>query len=157
MVRVCYGCKEKFRKEELIEYQPLGSKTPHNYCKKCLQEKQERERFSNAVCMIFGIKAPGPRIWTERKRLRETYGYTDQIIIDCLDYIYYILKKQKVAESLYLITPGLVADMQRYKKQQAEKLAQAMNTEVKEYIVPVKENTTVKKETWNPDEWLDEE
>lgn len=130
----------------------------HSYCPKCFKEKQARERFSNKVCSIFGLKSPGPRIWKERERLQNTYGYTDDIIIDCLDYIYYVEKKKKLAESLCLVTPYAVEKMLRYKKTQENKasnIIRAVRTETNEYVVPIKENTTKKKESWNPDDWLD--
>lgn len=130
----------------------------HSYCPKCFKEKQARERFSNKVCSIFGLKSPGPRIWKERERLQNTYGYTDDIIIDCLDYIYCVEKKKKLAESLCLVTPYAVKKMLRYKKTQENKasnIIRAVRTETNEYVVPIKENTTKKKESWNPDDWLD--
>lgn len=156
----CYDCKEDFRREELIEYTPLRSKTSYKYCPKCYAEKLAREEFSEKVCNIFGIKAPGPRIWTERKRLRNTYGYTDNILIDCLEYIYNVEKKKKFSESLCLINPVLVDKMMAYKrKEQNEnnKIIAAINTQVKEHLVSIKENTEKKNDKWNPDDWLDEE
>lgn len=50
LTRTCYGCKEKFRKDELIEYASDAATIAHWYCPKCLREKQEREMFSNTVC-----------------------------------------------------------------------------------------------------------
>lgn len=128
----CFGCKQEFRREELISYTPVTAKNAYNYCKDCLKEKQARERFSDKVCSIFGIKAPGPRIWTERKRIMNTYGYTDDIIIDCLEYIYKIQKCKKLSESLCLITPTNVARMINWKTaqtNQAGNLLRATNVE----------------------------
>lgn len=148
--RKCFGCKQDFRKEELVEYFSITGKTSNWYCPKCLEEKQARERFSNKVCEIFGIKSPGPRIWTERKRLKNTYGYTDDSIVDCLEYIYYIQKKDKLAESLALVNPKFMAQMKAWKntqKAQASSLTAAIvNTEMREYVVPVQENKEQKKE-----------
>ena len=158
-VKQCYECKVQFRREELIDYAAPGTKTMHSYCAKCLAEKHAREAFANKVCTIFGLKAPGPRIWKERERLQNNYGYTDQIIIDCLDYIYYVEKKKKLAESLCLVQPYMVEKMMRYKttkEHEAANIARAAQTEVKEYIVPIKENTSIKKESWDPDEWLED-
>ena len=84
LTRKCAGCKQEFRKDELIQYATLSGKTTYWYCKDCYEEKLAREKFSNKICEIFGIKSPGPRIWTERKRLRDKYGYTDNTIIECL-------------------------------------------------------------------------
>ena len=111
------------------------------------------------VCEIFGIKAPGPRIWTERKRLKNTYGYTDSAIIDCLDYIYNEKKMSKLAESLALVNPRSMMEMKAWrsnKKAQASGIAAAIiNTEMKEYNAPVRENKTKKKEINLDDALLD--
>lgn len=157
ITRKCVGCKQEFHKDELIQYASLSGKTTYWFCKNCYEEKLARERFSNKVCEIFGIKSPGPRIWTERKRLRNTYGYTDDSIVDCLDYIYNIIRKDKLAESLVLVNPRTMANMKSWKvtkKAQAGSLAAAMaNTQTTEYIVPIKENN-YKKEEINLDDAL---
>lgn len=156
----CYGCKEQFRIEELVDYAGSRAKIMHAYCHSCLKEKQSRDKFSDKVCAIFGLKSPGPRIWTERKRIIQDYGYTDDVIIDCLDYIYNVEKKKKLAESLCLIKPPMVDKMMRYKRAKENEglqLAQAINTEMNEYIVPVKENKKINKVINDPDAWLEEE
>lgn len=155
----CYGCKQQFLTNELVEYASPNAKLMHSYCHNCLIEKQNRDKFSNKVCSIFGIKTPGPRIWAERKRLQNTYGYTDQVIVDCLDYIYNVENMKKLSESLCLIKPDTVNRMMAYKKRmayEATKMAQAMSTEQVEYIVPIKESKNVQKIKMNPDEWLDD-
>ena len=158
-VKQCHICKEKFRREELIDYAAPGTKSMYSYCPECFKKKQAKERFSNKVCSIFGLKSPGPRIWKERQRLQDTYGYTDDTIIDCLDYIYCVEKKKKLAESLCLVQPYMVEKMMKYKarkEHEAMNIVRAAKTEVKEYIVPIKENTTKKKESLNPDDWLED-
>ena len=107
----CYGCKQTFLKTELIDYTPIAAKISHSYCPACLKEKQAKDNFSMKVCSIFQLKSPGPRIWNERKRLIDKYGYTDEIIIDCLDYIYNVEHAAKLAESLCLVNPTTVAKM----------------------------------------------
>lgn len=156
----CYECKQDFRREELVNYTPINAKTGHNYCVKCLQEKQDRERFSSKVCEIFGIKTPGPRIWTERKRIISTFGYSDNTIIDCLDYIYKIEKKKKLSESLCLVTPYTVNKMMEYKRNEASKAKKLVNSfisadQMKTYIVPIKKKEQ-KKQEWDSDDWLDD-
>lgn len=160
LTKQCYLCKQEFKKEELVDYASENAKIMHSYCPKCLKEKQEKDRFANVVCKIFGIKAPGPRIWTERKRLIETYGYTDNIIINCLEYIYNIEKKKKLAESLCLVKPPMVEKMMQYKREEERKqkimiAAMKNSTQMKTYVVPVKENN-IKKQEWDSDEWLDD-
>lgn len=150
LTRLCSGCKESFRKTELVEYFSASGKTSNWYCPKCLEEKQARERFSNKVCQIFGLKTPGPVIWTQRKRIMSEYGYTDDTIIDCLDYVYNVMKIKKLSESLYFVKPEMVEKMRVWKNQQSVKAgsiaAAVANTEMKTYIVPVRENTHKKKE-----------
>lgn len=153
----CKSCGEQFLRTEMVQYCSPKANNPLWYCKKCLAEKQAREKFSDQVCKIFGLKAPGPRIWTERKRIIETYGYTDQILIDCLDYIYNVEHKRKLAESLCLVKPPMVDKMMQYKRQLTEvgdSLVQAAQTEMKEYVVPMRQTKTASKRILNPDDFL---
>ena len=159
ITRKCFGCKQEFRKDELIQYASISGKTTYWFCKDCYEERLAREKFSNKVCEIFGIKSPGPRIWTDRKRLRDTYGYTDDSIIDCLDYIYNVVRKNKLSESLALINPRSMTNMKAWKatkEAQVGGIAAAMaNMETKEYIVPIKENNNKKEEINLDDALLD--
>ena len=159
LTRKCYGCKQDINKDEMIQYSTLSGKSSYWYCKQCYEERVARERFQLKVCQIFGIKAPGPRIWTERKRLMETYGYTDDAIVDCLDYIYNVEHRDKLTESLALVGPKSMTNMKSwraFKKAQAGGIAAAIaNTEMKEYLAPVRENKTKKKEINLDDALLD--
>ena len=150
ITRKCYGCKQDIHKDEMFQYSTLSGKTSYWYCKPCYEERMARERFQVKVCQIFGIKAPGPRIWTERKRLIDTYGYTDDAIVDCLEYIYNVQHMNKLAESLALVNPRSMNEMKVWRAEQkvrANSIAAAiLNMETKEYIVPVRENTNKKKE-----------
>lgn len=156
----CFSCKELFPVNSLTEYAGINAKEFHKYCSKCLEEKKEREKFSDTVCRIFGIKSPGPRIWTERKRLILTYGYTDDIIVNCLKYLYDTKHLKKLQETICLVNPTNVDKMLKWRREQATKallIGAATNTSTKEYIVPVQENNKVIKEELNPDDWLDDE
>lgn len=155
----CHNCHEVFRAEEMIEYTSLGSKTSYRYCKKCYEIQKNREEFSNKVCEIFGLKRPNSQIWSQRKYLINTYGYTDNTIIDCLDYIYNVEKFKKQKITLGLVNPISVEKMMKYKRAQQQKantIARAFSAqETKEYVVNVREN--IKKnddEDLNPDNWL---
>ena len=157
LTKQCYSCKKPFRKTELVDYCSIGSNVFHSYCPECLVEKQERDLFAQKVCQVFGIKSPGPQIWTERKRLKEKYGYTDSIIIDCLDYIYNIEKIKKKSETLYFVTPAMIEKMKQWKRAEQQKtngIIAAYQTKYNEYVVPIKENNTSNKTNWNPDDWL---
>ena len=157
ITRQCTGCKQEFRKTELVEYFSVTGKTSGWYCPKCLAEKQGREKFSNKICQIFGLKSPGPLIWTQRKRLQAEYGYTDDAIVDCLEYIYNVKKMNKLSESLGLVNPRSMEETRQWKikkKAEAASLAAAIaNTEVVEHIVPLKENH-YKRPTTNIDDGL---
>ena len=156
----CYMCHESFRREELIDYTPLNAKHMYSFCPKCFKEKQNRERFASVVCKIFGIKSPGPRIYTERQRLKDTYGYTDDTIISCLDYIYNVEKKAKLTESLCLVKPPMVDKMMRYRQSQEYENKKLVDTitaidQMDTKVVPLKQ-TKKKKEEWNSDDWLED-
>ena len=160
LTRKCHGCKQDIRKDEMIQYSTLSGKTSYWFCKNCYEERMARERFQTKVCQIFGIKSPGPLIWTQRKKLRETYGYTDDAIVDCLDYIYNVEHKNILAESLGLVGPRSMNNMKAWRadqKARAGSIAAAIaNTEMKEYIVPIRENKTHKKEINLEDALLDD-
>ena len=157
--RVCHVCKQVFRMEEIVSYASPNSTTFYNYCPKCLAEKQAKDKFIYKVCTIFGLKAPGARIWTERKRLIDTYGYTDDIIVDCLDYIYNVEHKKKLSESLCLVNPPTVERMKKYKSVQeynANKLVDAIPAPSQKHVVPVREIKDEDKHAINLDEWFED-
>ena len=159
LTRKCHDCGQDFRKEEIIQYSTYSGKTKYNLCRDCYEKRIARENFSNKVCQIFGIKAPGPRIWKERQRLQEKFGFTDGSIVDCLDYIYNVEHETNIKETLYLVTPVTMAKMMQYKRTQAAKaelLGQAAKQETKEYIVPIEEKEERKKQILNPDDFLDD-
>ena len=151
LTRKCFGCKQDIRKEEMIQYSSPSGKTSHWFCKACYEDKLARERFQTKVCQIFGIKMPGPLIWTQRKHLIDTYGYTDDAIVDCLEYIYNVEHMNKLKESLGLVNPRSMAEMKVWrakKKAQASSLVAAMtNMETHEYVVPIHEKERVKPQT----------
>ena len=157
ITRKCYGCKQDIHKDEMIQYTTVSGKTSYWFCKKCYEEKIAREKFQIKVCEIFGIKTPGPLIWTQRKKLRDTYGYTDDAIVDCLEYIYNVEHMKKLKESLGLVNPRSMSEMKKWranKKNLASSIiASASTMETHEYIVPIKENVT-KKEKLNLDDAL---
>ena len=158
--KMCHLCKEKFKREDLIDYARAGAMTAYSYCPKCLAIVQQKEWFEREICKIFSIKAPGPQINTERKRLIDKYGYTDQTIIDCLHYVYDVKKIKQEKVTLYFVTPTMIDEMMRYKRTLAAEgrnLAQAIQkASFKEYVVPVREATPRQKELLNPDDYFDD-
>lgn len=158
VTRKCKGCGQDIRKEEMIQYFTPSGKTSYWFCKDCYEDKISREKFQNKVCEIFGIKTPGPLIWTQRKRLKDTYGYTDDAIIDCLDYIYNVEHMNKLKESLGLVNPRSMNNMKAWradKKARASSLVASIATmETKEYIVPIQEKKKKVKQEINLDDAL---
>lgn len=108
-VSKCTVCKESLVGKETIHYRG------NYYCKYCYDEKVNRDNFQKKVCEIFSLKKPGPVIWTQRKRLLEK-GFTDDNIIKCLDYLYNVLGKKKISESLIYINSGTVGAAINYFK-----------------------------------------
>ena len=159
LTRQCHGCKQSFRKTELVEYFSASGKTSNWYCPKCLEEKKEREYFSDTICSIFGLKSPGPVIWTQRKRLHNKYGYTDATILDCLEYMYKVEHYHKLSETLGLVTPTNVEKMLRYKKSQDYQknviASAAQNEKYVEVPVAIRESHQEQEKVFlNPDDFL---
>lgn len=157
LTRKCCQCKQSFNKSEMIEYASPGAKTMQWYCPECLEKKHSRENFANTICKIFGTKAPGARIWKERLRLEEKYGYTDSTIIECLNYLYNVEHNNKSIVSLYLVTPTNVEkaiQWKRERKEQANSLIAAMEEEHREIVFPLKQNKKSNKEILNADDFL---
>jgi len=150
LTRKCYGCKQDIRKDEMIQYSSLSGKTSHWYCKDCYEDKLARERFQDKVCQIFGLKSPGPVIWTQRKKLQNDYGYTDDAIVDCLDYIYNEKHMQKLSESLVLVNPRNMMEMKKWrasKKGEASSIVAAVvNTQTTEEKVIAPQRKKQKRE-----------
>lgn len=115
-VLTCHECKGKFPAAEMIVYTTLTGKTSYNYCRTCYEERVSRDKFADKVCEIFGLAAPGARIWKDRETIQVKWGFTDETIIECLDYLYNVEKKRKLSESLTLITPDAMERMLRYKE-----------------------------------------
>lgn len=135
----------------MVNYFSASGKTSYWFCRKCYEEKISKERFSVGVCEIFGLKTPGPIIWKQRRILQETYGYTDDTIIDCLHYVYDIKKIKKISETLYFVQPHLVEEMKQWKRAQqasASSVAAAIaQTKVNEHIVIINEKKKERKVT----------
>ena len=83
----------------------------------------------------------GEFIYSQRKKLKTAYGFTDETIMKTLDYLFNIKKLNKGYESLGLINPQTVDEAKRYfeeKKKNEEKLKAAEQTRVEKIIIPVK-------------------
>ena len=156
----CWKCKDEFRKDELVDYCAPGYKTFHSYCRKCLKEQQDFDALKLKIVSIFGNDQKlWPRIMRDRKRIITKYGYTDNTIMDCLDYLYNVLKMKVLSKSLCLVTPANVEKMKKYKRQQSAAAGQviaAASAQIIEHQISVKENKEEPKEDFNLDEWLED-
>lgn len=89
--------------------------------------------------------------------MRDKYGYSDDAIVDCLDYIYHVEKKDKLVESLALVNARSMNSMKAWRadqKARASSIAAAIaTTKTAEYVVPITENKK-KKEEINLDDAL---
>lgn len=152
----CFGCSDIFNVADIIEYEG------HRFCKACYTNKLEREKFSKFVCELFNAKSPGPMVWSQRKNIQAKYGYTDDTIIKCLDYVYNVLHFEKEKPTLGLVTPMNIEKMLQYRKKQEyedTKLIQAFIQGVEQrnttFHVKVRENKDTEEE-WNLDDCLKE-
>lgn len=158
-MKKCWKCKEEFREDELVDYVSPGYKNFHSYCHNCLKEQQSFDKLKMKIVSIFGSDDKlWPRVIKDRNRIREKYGYTDETIADCLDYLYNIQHLKVLSKSLCLVTPTNVERMKQYKRQQELKvgyLIAAANTEIVERNIIIKENKDEPQEE-NLDEWFED-
>lgn len=105
---MCYKCKNAFPRDSLINYKN------QNYCPECHKLKLADEAFADFVCRLFKLKAPGPVIYSQRRRLKETLGLTDGQIMKTLHYIYNVRQVKRTTETLGLVTPENVEMARRY-------------------------------------------
>lgn len=157
LTRKCSGCGQDINKTEMLEYlTPSGASKW--FCRKCYEEKLSRDKFADKVCQIFGLKSPGPVIWTQRKRLQEKFGFTDDDIIDTLTYVFNVLHKKILSESLYLVTPVNVMHMKEHKAREDRQAMYLTNTMlnqkyVVEKIIPKVQEPKVE-ELYSFDDWV---
>ena len=116
----CYACKQQFRKSELIDYASLRAKILHSYCKKCLEQRMAKDRYKEGIYKLFGMM-PMAKANSQKKRLQEKYGYTDDVILDTIFYAFNIKGLKPIADEKYgpsigFINPSLVDEMSKYKR-----------------------------------------
>lgn len=132
----CSSCHKKVPRNEIIYY---GKKeNPIKFCPECYKERIERDKFTNYICELFSLRTPGPKMYTQRRRLLDQ-GYTDDEIIQTLDYLYRICGANKNFESLGLLTPANIDKAKRYyleKEKEAERIASAAQ-QTKERVIHV--------------------
>lgn len=133
-------CSECSRLKLPVKVYPRGEIIIFNnrkLCPKHYKEAVENEKFNNYICELFGIKSPGPLIFTQRKRLNEQ-GFTDETICHTLDYLFNVKKLNKAFESLGLINSQTVEEAYNYHLSQKGKTVELKENKVVEHVVSVK-------------------
>lgn len=133
-------CAECSRLKLPVKVYPRGEiicYNSRNLCPKHYKEAIEKEKFNNYICELFGIKSPGPLIFTQRKKLNEQ-GFTDETICHTLDYLFNVKKFNKMYESLGLVNSQTVEEAYNYHLSKKGKTVELKENNVVEHIVPVK-------------------
>ena len=78
-----------------------------NYHLECAKLQEERDNFYSYLCLILGLKAPGPRIYSQANTFIKKYNYTYEGMRRTLYYLYEI-KKHKDHYSIENKTIGLI-------------------------------------------------
>lgn len=158
----CYKCGEQIPRGDLVEYTSMRSKNPHRYCPKCLKTIQDAEQFYNKVAEFYKDDISWAAINKRKNILYETYGYTDQTIIDCLEYAYKIKGYVVLEKVLGIVKPPLVEEMLQYKRAKdtkENKIVNAIIEGTKKQNFPkikIRENIKQPKE-WNIDDYFFDE
>lgn len=131
-----------------------------NYHLKCAQLQKEKDDFFKYLCLVLGLKAPGPRIYSQANSFITKYHFTYAGMQRALYYLYEV-KKHKDPYSIENKTIGLIPycyeEAQNYfdrvevKREQAEtinKIAQANEKIINVKMVEGKKKTP----TYNLDE-----
>ena len=108
----CKECKKFFPKEELISYGPRGG-YQFNYCNDCYTKKRKREQFADYICNLFKLRAPGPMIYSQRKKLNEQ-GFTDEVILMTLKYLYEVRGYDSSLANLSLVNLTSIEEAKDY-------------------------------------------
>ena len=131
-----------------------------NYHAVCAQLQQEKDSFYSYVCFRLGLKAPGPRIYSQANSFIKKYSYTYHGMEQALKYLYEV-KNHKDNYSIENKTIGLIPycydEAQEYfnRIEQRKELA-TMSSDIcraQEKIITVKMNEPKKRNTtYNLDE-----
>lgn len=157
----CYKCGEQFPRGDLVEYVTMRAKNPHRYCPKCLKEIKATENFYKKISEFYKNDISWATINKRKTALYETYGYTDQTIIDCLEYAYTVKGYVVLEKALGIVKPPLVEEMLQYKRAKEFKENQIVNAIIdgtnKKNLpqIKVRENMKPrKKSTWDDENFL---
>lgn len=132
----CFECKWNVEKDGAI------SVDGHYYHTACYQKVLDRKELFTYVCKLFGLKTPGPVIYSQRKSFAEKYGYTDAGMLKTLIYLYDV-KKTKIdgAQQRIGLIPYAYEEAQEYftaeekrKQEITQRIAENIKTQKIEII-----------------------
>lgn len=106
----CHMCGE-----QVLITERVADTQGYWYHPNCLEQQEKRTELLNYICMLFGLKKPGPIVFSQLKRFTQGYGYTYDGILKALKYHYEIKHgdKEKANEAIGIV--GFVYDeAQRY-------------------------------------------
>ena len=111
----CAYCNLKVDKDVAVRHKDK------NYHSDCAQLQIEKEELMDYICFLFGLKAPGPVVYSQLKNFLAK-GYTYQGILYSLKYFYDIKKNSlKKSNQAIGIVPYVYDEAQEYYKNMAEK------------------------------------
>ena len=138
MARVykCFECKMNILSDDAVGVDA------HYYHPKCYAAVLDRKNLMAYICQLFGLKAPGPVIYSQRKTFTEKYKYTDAGMLKTLKYLYEVQKtkidgaKERIGLIPYAYNEAqeYFAKEERAKKEIAQKMADAIANQKTEII-----------------------
>jgi SPBc2 prophage-derived uncharacterized protein yorH len=154
----CAGCGLQVDKNEAIRYKDK------NFHKKCYEIQKDKDEIFKYVCELFGLKKPGPVIYSQLKRFMEKYPhYTYKGILNSLVYFYDVKhsSKKKSNEAIGIV-PYVYDEAQEYFNTVEKKKIAIANKiekqlEVKPEIKIIKKDNEVKKmKIYNLEDFLED-
>lgn len=96
----CHMCGE-----QVLVSERVADEQGFWYHPNCLDLQLKREELLNYICMLYGLKKPGPVVFTQLKRFTQNLGYTYDGILKALKYHYEIQHgdKEKANEAIGIV------------------------------------------------------
>ena len=101
----CHMCGE-----QVLVSERVADEQGFWYHPNCLDEQEKRKELLNYICMLFGLKSPGPVVFSQLKRYTQGLGYTYDGILKTLKYFYEVKNgdKEKANEGIGIV--GFIYD-----------------------------------------------
>lgn len=148
--RCPYGCNVETKSDDYVRY------NGKNFHKQCGQLQKERDELVAYLCLILGLKKPGPTIERQIGMFMEKYGYTYVGMKQALEYFYEIQKhkdNRTIEKKSIGIIPYVYGEAQEYfrnqefrKKKMEEQIGKMEDSNVLVVKMPEKQ---VKKPRYN--------